>query len=82
MTHLEHATFPTRVTLKFFPQTKANLLQATLTTLLKGHTQKMSKPQLRAAIPHKFQCQKKSPFKIHSWTPPQNQTVTLDSLNY
>ena len=38
MTHLDHATFPTRVTLKVTPQTKANLVPAALTILLEDHT--------------------------------------------
>ena len=39
----DHAPFPTGVSLKVIPQTKANLVQATLTILLKYHTQRNDK---------------------------------------
>ena len=39
-THLDHATFPTGVTLEVIPQTKAYLVQAILTIPLKDHTQR------------------------------------------
>ena len=38
ITHLDHATFPTGVTLKVIPQTKTNLARAMPTILLEDYT--------------------------------------------
>ena len=39
MPHVDHTTFHTRVILEFIPQTKADLVQATVIILLEDHTQ-------------------------------------------
>ena len=77
MTHLEHATFPAGVTLEVIPQTKANLLQATLTHTSKAVHKKTSKAHPRAATPQESYHQRRSPFKIHNQTPPWHHTMSL-----
>ena len=78
MSHLEHATFPTRIILVVIPYTRTDLLHSTLILLPKGHTQR--KHQNCTQEQQLFinpTARRRSPFKIHNQIPPQNQTMTL-----
>ena len=77
VTHLDHATFCTRVTLKVIPQTKANLVQATLTLPLTDHTQRKQHNCTQEQQPLiNLSARRRSSFRIQNQTPPQNQTKT------
>ena len=77
VTHLWHATLPTRVTLMIILQIKASLVQDTShNTPYRPYTQKASKPHSWKATPHGPQ-HHKSPFRTHNWTLPQNQTTLI-----
>ena len=70
VTHLDHAIFPTGVTFKVIPQTKADLVQATLTILLADHTQRKWQNHTQDQQPYMIPIiRRRSLFKIHNQTP-------------
>ena len=78
MTHLEHTTFPPTVTLEDIPQATADLVQATPTLLLADHTQRKLQNHTQEQQCHINPTARRWPsFKIHNWTPLQNQTMIL-----
>ena len=69
VTHLDHATMPTRVTPMVIPQTEADLVWATLIILLKDHAQRKWQNCTQEQQPLINPTRRKSSFKIHNQTP-------------